>query len=168
MKYGFKSTDTFHAIASSNSMTVSDGVATGYNKLTDYSIPMSSDFEITIDYQCSTSEGGLVFADTTNTNNFDSNTYQILTQGSQVGITFNGYVGTTRSFNKNLSSSSGLNQYNTIKLVKESGNISAYFNGTLIGTNTILNNNISNLCIGMYHWGTNIIQSMKNLKVKPL
>ena len=168
LKVGFKSTDTFHAIASSNSMTVTDGVATGYNKLTDYTVPMSSDFEITIDYQCSRSEGGLVFADLTNTNNSDKNTYQILTQGSTDGINFNGYTNTTRSFHKTISSSSGLNQYNTIKFVKQSGTVSAYFNGTLIGSNSVLNNGITDLCIGMYRWNTSNTQSMKNLKIKPL
>ena len=149
-------------------MTVTDGVATGYNKLTDYTVPMSSDFEITIDYQCSRSEGGLILADLTNTNNSDKNCYQILTQGSSDGISFNGYTGTTRSFHKTLSSSSGVGQYNTIKFVKQSGTVYAYFNGTLIGSNSVLNNSITNLCIGMYRWNNSNTQSMKNLKIKPL
>ena len=167
-KYGFKTTDTFHSINSSSSMTVSDGVATGYNQLTDFNIPMSSDFEISIDYQCSSNEGGLIIADLTNTNNFDKDCYQILTQNQSEGIKFTGYTGTSRTFLKNLSSSQGLNQWNTLKIVKQSGQISAYFNGTLIGTNTVLNNDIANLCIGMYRWSSNITQSMKNIKVKSL
>lgn len=153
--------DTWHNISSPNSITVSSGVASGYNKMLDLGWSNSSNWSCTFDYMGnSNGRGGVLLASLTNTSNYDYNTYGF--QQDTTDIYVNVHNGSTS--NTARTSYTSIVYYNC-KIVKSGTSLSFYINDTLISSKTDPLSSSDTVTIGLQSWGSTI-QNLKNIIVK--
>lgn len=165
LKIGFDTNDTWHQINNSNTMTVTDGVATGYNKLMDYSWDNTKDWEFTCKYKAnSASANGLLFADVTNTSNFDYNSFTVLQTVNESILRIAGHTGS--AIWAGVVTSVGSRDYVDVKVKNVDGVLTFYLNGTKQYAYPNVTG-ITDICVGMYSWegGTG---SFKDITVKYL
>lgn len=165
LKVGISSSETWHNINNSNTMSVSDGVATGYNRLLDYNWDNSIDWEVSCSYKCNNQlPNGLIFADVTNTNNYDKDCFEVFQGRDRSYLEINGNTNGSNWGSQSTSYQS--RQYNTIRVTNINGELSFYINNVLQRTHSNIPA-ITNICIGLYTW-QNGTGSFKDLKIKAL
>lgn len=165
LKIGFDANDTWHQIHANHTMTVSDGVATGYNELMDYSWDNTKNWEFTCKYKADSSlANGLIFADATNTTNYDYNTFTILQQQNRSILSVTGH--TTNALWIGVDTNIYAREYVDIMIKNINGALFFYLNGVHWKSYENISG-ITDICVGMYSWqsGTG---SFKDMKVKYL
>ena len=163
LRKGLTNNDTWHQINNTNSMTVTDGVATGFNKLMDYNWDNTKDWEFSCKYKVnSANANGLIFADVTNTSNFDNNTFVILQNPNANALAITGHTGSTiwAGVPTNVDS----REYSEIRVINKEGLLLFYINDVLYTAHMNISD-ITFICVGMYSWqsGTG---SFKDVMIK--
>ena len=145
-------------------MTVSNGTATGYNKMMDYSWDNTMDWECTFDFNAN-SNNGAVFMDSTSSN-YSSNLFTVISGTNQTYYYIDGLTGTTNWGATLLSTKR--NNWVTVKVQNRSGVLSFYDASDNLITSHANISAITNICFGLYSWTNNGTGSIKNLKIKKL
>lgn len=161
LRNGLTNNETWHNIYNSSGyITVTDGVAVGKNKLTDYSWDNSKDWIFECDFKVNnTLWTGLLFIDVTNTNQ-DSNSFGICQVSNATNLTLFGNPNWAT-----VSTSVGSRDYVNVKIIKEGTGLTFYLNNTVVTAHETPN--ITDICVGLYSWTTGE-GSFKNMKIKYL